>query len=90
MVLCYAILTERFPPEMTGRVITTANLMGFICAFVFQWGIGAIIGTFASNANGGYVPEAHSTALIVMLVLQSCAFMAYFVFRDPVKSSVEA
>ena len=81
MILCFAVLTERFPAAMTGRVITTANLMGIFCAFVFQWGIGAIIGTFADKPGGGYLSEAHSTALIIMLALQVCAFGTYFLFR---------
>ena len=88
MILSFAILTERFPAEITGRVITTINLMGFVCAFIFQWGIGAIIGTFAAKPDGGYMPEAHSTALAAMLVLQVGAFLTYFYFREPVKTSV--
>ena len=87
MILSFSILTERFPAGITGRVITTINMMGIMCAFIFQWGIGAIIGTFAEAAGGGYLPEAHSSALIVMIVLQVGAFLTYFLFR---KTSVEA
>ena len=87
MILSFSILTERFPSGITGRVITTINMMGIMCAFIFQWGIGAIIGTFAEAAGGGYLPEAHSSALIVMIVLQVGAFLTYFLFR---KTSVEA
>jgi MFS family permease len=89
IILSFTILTERFPPELTGRVITSANLIAFILAFAVQWGIGAIIGTFAGKPDGGYLPEAHSTALIVMLALEACAFVAYFLFRDPVNFVAE-
>lgn len=75
-ILSFSILTERFPAEMTGRVITTANLMIFVLAFGFQWGIGAIIGAFPAT-GGGYAPVAHSTAFMVMLGLQLAAF-AFF------------
>lgn len=89
IILSFTILTERFPAELTGRVITSANLMAFVLAFAVQWGIGAIIGSYAVKPDGGYLPEAHSTALIVMLVLEFGAFVGYLLFRDPSKMSVK-
>jgi MFS family permease len=88
IILGFTILTERFPPELTGRVITSCNLVAFVLAFAVQWGIGVIIGMFAGKPGGGYLPEAHSTALIVMLVFQLVAFLAYFLLRDPAETSV--
>ena len=76
-ILCFAILTERFPAALTGRVITAANLLIFILAFGFQWGIGAIIGTFPAAADGGYGADAHMTAFIAILAIQGSAFIAF-------------
>jgi MFS family permease len=75
--LTFAILTERFPPEHTGRVLTAANLLIFVVAFVLQWGIGAIINLFAAAGDGRYPPEAHSTAFFVALGVQVIGFALF-------------
>ena len=42
-VLSYAILTQRFPAELAGRVNSGQNLLVFIVAFIMQWGVGLVI-----------------------------------------------
>ena len=74
-VLAFAILTERFPAELTGRVITGANLMIFVIAFPLQWGIGGIIGLFPAAPGGFYPPAAHTTALSIAVALQAVVFI---------------
>jgi MFS family permease len=76
-ILVFAILTERFPPALTGRVITAANLLIFVLAFGFQWGIGAIIGLFPVAADGGYDADAHTTAFLVILAVQVLAVLSF-------------
>ena len=49
-MLAYPLLIQKFPPEYAGRVITLLNCMIFLCAFLFQWMIGAIIGAIPSNS----------------------------------------
>lgn len=76
-ILVFAILTERFPSALTGRVITAANLLIFVLAFGFQWGIGAIIGLFPATADGGYGSIAHTTAFLVVLAFQVVALAVF-------------
>lgn len=79
--LGFALLTRHFPDRQTGRVVTSANLVVFLLAFVFQWGVGAVIGAFAPTGGGGYPREAHAAAFWIMVGLQAAAW-AWFV-RPP-------
>lgn len=50
-----------FPPELTGRVTTTANMFGIGGTFVLQWLIGVVVSAFP-RSQGHYPPEAYSLA----------------------------
>ena len=76
-ILLYALLPERFAPELLGRVNTTANLIMFTMIFVCQMGTGAILDLWPREA-GHYPPQAHMTAWGVLLVLQAGAALWYF------------
>lgn len=71
--LSYAVLTVGFPASLSGRVNTTYNLMGFIGAFVFQWGIGILIDL--QRAAGFSVGDAHRHALLVVPACQIVALL---------------
>jgi predicted MFS family arabinose efflux permease len=51
-----------FPPNVTGLVISAANVFGIGGTFLVQWWMGLIIGAFPANA-GHYPPQAHLAAL---------------------------
>ena len=51
-MLAYPLLTQIFDHHLAGRVITLLNFIVFFMAFVFQWAIGAVIGSIdAQLAN---------------------------------------
>jgi MFS family permease len=72
LVLAYAMLATRFPPELTGRVNTSMNLMSFSCAFFLQWGIGLVVNLWPATATG-YAPEGYFAAWGALFVLQVLA-----------------
>jgi MFS family permease len=67
--LPYAILSQHFPPHLTGRVITASNIFMFIASFGFQWGIGAVL-RFWPAVDGRYPLESYAVALGVAALLQ--------------------
>ena len=73
--LAYALLTRHFPPEMTGRVNTAANVAFFFISFLFQFGIGAVLRTFAV-VDGRYSPEGYMFAFGLIAAAQ-CAVLAW-------------
>jgi MFS family permease len=73
--LCYALLTPRFPPAMTGRVTTACNMLMFTTSFVLQWSIGAALKLYpvmdGRYAGGG------STAAFTTIALMQLAALAW-------------
>jgi len=67
--IAYTLLALRFPPEMSGRVSTAANVLMFAGSFAFQWGIGAVLRLYPV-ADGRYAPEGYAAAFTVLAVLQ--------------------
>src|SRR6185295_14142209 len=67
--LAYSLLAPLFPPEMTGRLITTSNVMLFGLSFVFQWGIGAVLRLYPV-VDGRYAAAGYATALAILAALQ--------------------
>lgn len=78
-LLVYSVLTQRFPQRLTGRVNTAQNMLTFVAAFISQWLIGVIINYWPKLENLGYPSEAHITAFVVMIVIETLAFL-YFVW----------
>lgn len=72
-ILPYAVLSQIFPPQLTGRCNTSLNLLVFVAAFSAQWLIGAIIGLWPTNATGGYSPAGYQGAFLVLIVCQILA-----------------
>jgi MFS family permease len=77
-VLAFPLLTARFPRELTGRVVTTLNVVVFVLAFAIQYGVGAIIGLWPVT-DGRYALEGYRAAFGLFWALQaaSVAWLAY-------------
>jgi len=76
-VLSFAILTEYFPKELSGRANAALNLLHVGIAFVLQTAIGLVI-TQWPHSEGAYPAEAHQTALGALLGLELAA-LTWFV-----------
>ena len=73
--VAYAGLSQNFDSSLIGRVNTALNLMIFIGAFSFQWGIGAIINLWPAAADGRFAPDGYQTAFVALLILQGLAIV---------------
>jgi hypothetical protein len=71
-VLSFAILTEYFPKEMSGRANAALNLLHVGIAFLLQTGAGLIIGHWPQS-DGTYPAEAHRTAMAILLTCEVTA-----------------
>ena len=72
-VLSFAILSEYFPKEMSGRANAALNLLHVGAAFVLQSATGLIIGQWP-EVRGSYPAEAHQLAMGASIGLQLVAF----------------
>jgi hypothetical protein len=70
--LAYALLTPMFPPGMTGRVSTAANMLIFAASFVMQWGIGAVLKLYPV-VEGRYAAAGYAAAFTSLALLQLAA-----------------
>jgi hypothetical protein len=75
-VLSFAILTEYFPKEMSGRANAALNLLHVGIAFLLQTGMGLIIAQWPQS-EGTYPAEAHETAMHALIWLEVAA-LAWF------------
>src|SRR5262249_30452888 len=73
-VLSFAILTEYFPKEMSGRANAALNLLHVGIAFLLQTGAGLIIAEWPQSA-GPYPAEAHRPAMAGLLGLELSALV---------------
>ena len=80
-ILPYAALTQRFPVELAGRVITGLNVMVFFSAFAAQWGIGLIINLWPKTAAGGYDPAGYQAAFALIVSIQIAGLLWYALYR---------
>jgi predicted MFS family arabinose efflux permease len=69
VVLGYAILSRRYPKEISGRANTAINLFGFIGMFAGQWGIGLVLDLWPASATG-YAAEGYTWALGMVWAVQ--------------------
>ena len=89
-VLSFAILSDYFPKEMSGRANAALNLLHVGAAFVLQSATGFIIAQWP-EARGAYPGEAHQVAMAATLILQLAA-LAWFAMpqRLPLPAMVRA
>jgi MFS family permease len=80
-ILVYAGLSQTFPKHLAGRVNTSINLLVFVASFLFQWGVGVVIGLWPATESGGYRPEAYQAAFGAVLAVQVIAMLWLVVFR---------
>lgn len=73
-VLSFAILSEYFPKEVSGRANAALNILHVGGAFVLQSATGLIIEQWP-EARGTYPAEAHQLAMAATLVLQLAALV---------------
>ena len=74
------LLPRAFPSALAGRVVTAINLLVFVGAFAFQWGIGEVIDLWPPT-EGGYAPEAYRVAFGILLALELLSLGWFFVAR---------
>jgi len=66
-----------FPPHMSGRAITAANMFGFAGTALIQWWMGLIIGAFVPDIQGHYPPVAYAAAFLFTSVGTAVALAWY-------------
>src|SRR6266852_6026284 len=71
-ITAYTLLTQLVPAAQTGRVTTSSNVLLFATSFVFQWGVGSLLGLWPTS-EGRYQPEAYRAAFGLLLALQAAA-----------------
>jgi len=72
--LCYAILPQRFPTALAGRVNTALNSMVFAWAFAVQWAIGAVINLWPLSA-AGYDARGYRVAFAAAFAIALLAWL---------------
>jgi MFS family permease len=77
--LSFAILSQHFPPEFSGRANTGLNVMVFSASFAAQYAIGAIIDLWPPLAGGNYQAGAYQAAFGTMLAIEVTALLWFFV-----------
>ncbi|HEX4886184.1 MAG TPA: MFS transporter [Casimicrobiaceae bacterium] len=90
-ILLFAVINEGFPPEITGRANTAANLMMFVGSFASQWGIGLVADAArvlaGADAAGGL---RIAFAVVLLLELATLAWFALGWRRHAVHGAVTA
>ncbi|GAA5233752.1 MFS transporter [Verticiella sediminum] len=76
-ILAYAVVAERFPYAMLGRVSTTLTFSMFLLIFVCQAGLGGIVSLWERLPSGQYPVQAHVTAWAVLLAAQVAGAVWY-------------
>jgi predicted MFS family arabinose efflux permease len=72
--LAYPLLSSSYPVAMTGRILTAVNVLTMACAFLFQAGVGAVIGLWPA-VNGRYDPSGYALAFGLIFVLQLASLL---------------
>jgi predicted MFS family arabinose efflux permease len=73
--LAYATLAVHFGKELSGRAQSMANMVLFIGATAFQWGIGIVLDYFPASEPGRSAPVGYQVAFIAVLAVQIAAFV---------------
>ncbi len=80
-ILAYAVLSQSFESQLSGRVITACNAIVFSSAFVFQYLAGVIIGALSEPGSDTFSPAGYRAAIAIMVILQLLALIWYFYMR---------
>jgi hypothetical protein len=79
--VAYAALAQRFPPALTGRVVTALNGSMLALVFGLQAGIGVILDLWPRTETGGWNAAGYSWALSMTLLLQVAATLWMVIWR---------
>lgn len=85
-ILGFTILQQHFPPEQAGRVSSCGNLVIFVLAFLFQWGVGVCV-AWASARTGGTLAHGHQLALLALMIVQATAWLWLIIRRHHVAAA---
>ncbi len=80
-VVCYALVTRAFAPELAGRVNTTLNLVCMLIAFVLQAAIGPAL-AWMEAAQGVPRTEAHQIVTLAVLAMQAALWLWFASSRE--------
>ena len=80
MFLLQTQIALAFPKHISGRILTTYNLMVFVGAFAVQWGFGLVTDLFVAFGFGK--AQALTGAMSCLVVLQ-CLSVLWFLARKP-------
>jgi len=80
-ILPYNAVSQAFPIELTGRVVTGLNVMVFFGAFAAQWGIGEIIDLWPKPAPDHFAPVGYTWAFLIVASIQAAGLIWYGLFR---------
>lgn len=80
-VVCYALVTRAFAPELAGRVNTTLNLVCMLIAFILQAAIGPAL-AWMEAAQGLSRAEAHQVVTVAVLAMQAALWLWFASSRE--------
>ena len=80
-VVCYALVTRAFAPELAGRVNTTLNLLCMLIAFILQAAIGPAL-AWMEAAHGLPRAEAHQLVTLAVLAMQAALWLWFATSRE--------
>jgi len=69
----YGLVAARFPPGLTGRVVTAINLLMLAVTFGLQTAIGGILDLWPRTATGGWEAAGYAWAIGLTLAAQAGA-----------------
>lgn len=87
--LCYPILSQHFPTNMTGRATTALNSFFFVGAFFIQLMIGIVIDLVPATAQGHYPTLAYQLAFGAMCAVQVLGWLWCLVPVKPVPARMD-
>ncbi len=69
-ILPYAVLSQHFPAQLTGRVNTSLNLLVFLGAFAAQWGVGIMVGCWPGPTASDYAADGYRWGILLLVGVQ--------------------
>ncbi|MFZ0487450.1 MAG: MFS transporter [Arenicellales bacterium] len=78
-ILYYAAFSQRFPKQISGRVNAAVNVLVFMGAFLFQWGIGVVIQYWSRGDT--FSIEGYRVAFLGLLMLELLALLWFLLFK---------
>jgi hypothetical protein len=76
----YSLLASRYALGLSGRVMTSINLIVFVGAFLVQWGYGVLVDLGTATLGAA---DAYRLALVVLVGLQGFALLMLGLTRQP-------